>query len=160
MKNDQQVSTKLIKRLRIQGYCGISDNRLSALAFGNRFAYILCSIIIFFGVATANIPLLCAMMSIAFFGIVLPNHPFDYVYNYGLRKPMNKPKLPPRSRQIKFACTVATLWLGATISLFYFGHMIAGYVVGGILFSLAFTVSTTDICIPSLLYNYLFKIKV
>jgi len=157
---EKQVTSKLVKRLKIQGYCGISDNRLSELAFGNRFAYILCSLVIFFGVATANIPVLCAMMLVAFFGIVLPNHPFDYIYNHGLRKLMNKPKLPPRSKQIKFACAVATLWLVTTILLFYLDWNIAGYIFGGILFSLAFTVSTTDICVPSLLYNYLYKIKV
>lgn len=160
MKNNEQVSTKLIKRLKIQGYCGISDDRLSELAFGNRFAYILCSIIIFIGVVTVNIPILCAMMLIALYGMLLPYHPFDYIYNHVLRKVMNKPKLPPRSIQIKVACAIATLWLATTSGLFFLEFITAGYIAGGILFSLAFTVSITDICIPSLVYNYIFKVKI
>jgi uncharacterized protein DUF4395 len=160
MKKNKPISSKLIKRLKIQGYCNLSENHLSELAFGNRLAFILCSVIVFIGVATANIPLLSAMGMIAFLGVVLPYHPFDYVYNHGLRIIMNKPKLPPRSSQIKFACTIATLWLASTITLFYMDYMITGYIVGGVLFSLAVTVSTTDICIPSLLYNFIFGIKV
>jgi len=156
---EKSVSPKLVKRLKIQGYCGISDNDLSALAFGNRFAFILCSIIVFLGVVLANIPLLCAMLLVALYGVLLPYHPFDYIYNHGLRKILNKPKLPPRSLQIKFACSVATIWLATTSGLFFLDFMTAGYIVGGILFSLAFTVSATDICIPSLLYNYLNNIK-
>lgn len=160
MKKNKPISSKLIKRLKTQGYCNISENHLSELAFGNRLAFMMCSIVVFIGVAMANIPLLSAMGLIAFFGIVLPYHPFDYIYNHGLRIIMKKRKLPPRSRQIKFACTIATLWLASTIGLFYMDYMIAGYIVGGILSSLAFTVSITDICIPSLLYNYIYGIKV
>lgn len=157
---EKQVSSKLVKRLKIQDYCGMSDKRLSELAFGNRFAYILCSFLVFIGVVLANIPLLCAMMLIALYGVLLPYHPFDYIYNHGLRKVLNKPELPPRSLQIKFACSIATIWLAIAIGLFFLDFMTAGYICGGILFSLAFTVSTTDICILSLLYNYLFRVKI
>jgi hypothetical protein len=160
MKKNKPISSKLIKRLKIQGYCNLSEYHLSELAFGNRLAFIICSIVVFIGVAMANIPLLSVMGIIAFLGIVLPYHPFDYIYNHGLRIIMNKRKLLPRSSQIKFACTMATLWLASTITLFYMDYMIAGYIVGGVLFSSAFTVSITDICIPSLLYNFIFGIEV
>lgn len=160
MEPKNPISQTTIKRLKIQGYCGISDNRLLDLAFGNRFAYILCSILIFIGVTTASIPILCIMMLIALYGVLLPYHPFDYIYNHILSGIINKPKLPPRSIQIKFACSIATIWLVLIIGLFFFDYTIAGYIVGGTLFFAAFLVSTTDICLPSLLYNYLFKIKI
>jgi len=160
MKLKRSNPSVTIKRLRIQGYCNYSDAQLSNLASGNRISFILCSIIVLTGVITAGIPLLSIMMLIAFLGIILPNHPFDYIYNFGIRKLIGRPKLPPRSKQIKFACTIATVWLAGTITLFYIGFFLAGYIFGGILFLMAFTVSTTDICIPSLLYNFMYKIKV
>lgn len=160
MEPNNPISQTTIKRLKIQGYCGISDNRLSELAFGNRFAYILCSILIFIGVTTTSIPILCTMMLIAIYGVLLPFHPFDYIYNHALSPLMNKPKLPPRSIQIKFACSIAAIWLAMTVGSFYLDFMMVGYVLGGTLFFSAFTVSTTDICLPSLLYNYIFKVKV
>jgi hypothetical protein len=55
---------------------------------------------------------------------------------------------------------VATLWLIATTYLFYAGFVIAGYVLGGLLVAVAFIVSTTDFCIPSMIYNFIFKVKV
>jgi hypothetical protein len=162
MKTTARLTPKnsTIHRLRVHGYCNISDTELSKLAFGNRFAYLLCSSILAVGVVTANIPILSLMMFVAFFGIILPYHPFDYIYNQLLHKSLGKPKLPPRSRQIKIACTIATVWLAATIYLFYSGLFLAGYIAGGPLFSVVFLVSTTHICIPSMIFNFLFKYKV
>lgn len=157
--NHQILSPIRINRLKAQGYFSCSDAEISTLAFGHRFAFAVCSAILAFGVITANIPTLIAMTIVAFFGIILSYHPFDYIYNHVLRRMLNKPKLPPRSKQLKFTCIIATLWLIATIYLFYAGLVIAGYVVGGLLFSVAFMVSTTDFCIPSTIYNAIFKVK-
>jgi len=134
MNKNRNISPTLIKRLKIQGYCNLTDYELKELNFGNRFAYILCSIIVFIGVFTINIQLLIAMMIVALLGVSLPYHPFDYIYNHLLRYIMKKPKLPPRSKQIKFACSIATIWLATTIGLFSKGFTIAGYIVGGFLF--------------------------
>lgn len=154
------ISITRINRLRVQGYCNYSDADLSELAFGNRFALILCSAIVLIGVITANIPVLFTMMIVALFGVILPNMPFDYIYNYIIRGMLNKPKLPPRSKQAKFACSIATIWLAGTIYLFYAGFNTAGYISGGLLSSVALLVSYTDICIPSIIYNFLFRVKI
>lgn len=161
MKNEQPlISSRRLYSIRTQGYCDYSDANLSELAFGNRFAYYLCSFFLLIGVISGNIPVLSAMMVVSIFGVMLPNHPFDYIYNILLSKPLNKPKLPRRSQQLKFACIISTVWLATTIYLFYAGYSIAGYVSGGVLFSIAFLVSTTDFCIPSLVYNFLLKYEV
>lgn len=161
MNNEQYIiSPARIHRLKVQGYRNLKDDELSKLAFGNRFAYILCSTVLLIGIITSNIPLLSIMFFIAFFGIVLPYHPFDYIYNELLSNSMNKPKLPPRSKQLKFACVIATSGIALIIFLFYKGLTLAGYIVGGSLYSVAFLVSTTDICIPSIIYNFIFKVKI
>lgn len=157
--NNRLLSTNRINFLKAQGYCNLSDVDISELAFGNRFAYIVCGSIVAVAVATAHIPTLVVMTVVAFLGIILPYHPFDYIYNHLLRGMLNKPKLPPRSKQLKFACIIATLWLIATTYLFYTGSTIAGYILGGLLVTVAFIVSTTDFCIPSMIYNFIVKIK-
>ena len=157
--NHQLLSTTRIKLLKAQGYCDLSNAEISELAFGNRFAYIVCASIVAIAVATAHIPTLIAMAIVAFFGIILPYHPFDYIYNHLLRSMLNKPKLPARSKQLKFACVIATLWLIATTYLFYAGLAIEGYVLGSLLVAVASIVSATDFCIPSMIYNYIFKVK-
>ena len=85
---------------------------------------------------------------------------FSKVINKTSESFNHKNKSPESSKLLKFACIIATLWLSATIYLFYAGLVIAGYVVGGLLFSVAFLVSTTDFCIPSTIYNFIFKVKV
>ncbi len=110
MKSEKiKLSLARISRIRAQGYHNYSDQEITDLAFENRFAYRLCTSILAVGVLFSNIPILVAMMSIAFLSIVLPNHVFDYIYNGLLAKRMNKPQVPPRSPQLKFACTIATL---------------------------------------------------
>lgn len=154
------LSRTRINRLKAQGFMNLSDSEISELAFGSRFALASCTTIFGIGVATANVPILLGMALVAFGGIVLPNHPFDYIYNYILSNRLNKPKLPPRSNQLKFACTIASTGLATTAFLFYSGYNIAGYILGVSLFMVAFTVSTTDFCIPSMIYNFIFKIKI
>ena len=161
MNNEQNIiSPERIRRLKVQGYRNFKDYELSELAFGNRFAYVLCSTLLLIGVITSNILLLSVMLFIAICGILLPYHPFDYIYNGLLSKPMSKPKLPPRSKQLKFACKIAVFGIASIIFLFYTGLTLSGYIAGGLLFFLAFLVSTTDICIPSIIYNFIFKVKI
>ena len=154
------ISKARLGRMRQQGYENISNDDLAKLHFGNRFAYMLCTSVLIIGVATASVHVLLAMMTIAFGTIILPYHPFDYIYNGLLRGILRLPKLPPRSKQLKFACTIASAWIGATTLLFYFGMMTAGYLAGGMLICVATLVSTTDICIPSIVYNLLFKVRI
>ncbi len=137
----------------------MSDQQISDLAFGNRFAFILCSSFLIVGVVTTNIPILTAMLMVAIGGFILPFHPFDYIYNNLLAKSLGKPKLPKRSDQLKFACTLATIFILTTIYMFSQGFITIGYITGAVLCAVATTVSTTDLCIPSLIYNALFLEK-
>ena len=154
-----KLSTVRINRIREQGYTNQSENEINDLAFGNRFAYRLCVSVLVIGVALQSIPVLATMMVIAFFGVVLPNHPFDYLYNGLLSKAMNKPKVPKRSVQLKFSCSLATVWIGGVIYLFYAEHVIAAYFLGGLLITVATLVASIDFCIPSIIFNNLFLKK-
>jgi hypothetical protein len=156
-RTDQnQLSNSRINRIREQGYINQTNAEIIELSFGNRFAYKVCVSLLIIGVSFSNIPLLSVMMLIAFLGVVIPNHPFDYIYNLVLHKKMNKPALPPRSQQLKFACAIATISLGLTIYSFYSGQVVLGYIIGGSLIGVALLVSTIDLCIPSKIYNALF----
>lgn len=153
------ISKTRLHRLRVQGYCNLSDEAISDLAWGNRMAFILCSTGASIGIVFAYTPLVWIMAAIALGGALLPRHPFDYLYN-PIAKWVNKPQLPMRTRQAKFACSMATMWLVAVATLFYLDSMVAGYVLGGLLMLVAWMVSILDLCIPSIIYNYLFQFKV
>jgi len=158
MKNkDFILSRTRLKRLRDQGYTCESQEQLSRMAFGIRFPYQLCVAVLLAAIAAQSILIFAAMLFIAFLGIVMPNHPFDYIYNYVLSGPMNKPIVPPRANQLKFACTIATCWLSMVLFLMISGNITAGLVLAGILVGIALLPATIDLCVPSLIYNLFFK---
>lgn len=154
------LSQTRIHRIKCQGYSGYSDTEISSLAYGNRVTFVLCSAILFVGVSMGSIPILASLMGLSVLSLFLPYHPFDYIYNHILRGPLSKPKLPRRGAQLKFACTIAIVWIGSQIYFFYNQQMLAGYISGGSMLIVPLLVSTTDLCIPSNIYNAIFKVKI
>lgn len=154
MTNSKELSKRRIIWIREQGYDSYSDQEIRDLAFGNRFAYRLCTAILAVGVAFANIPILILMNIAAASSIFLPNHAFDYIYNHVVRHWINGPKVPPRSIQLKFACTMASCVIASTIYFFQADMMLAGYLMGGHIVIIASLVSLWDYCLPSKMFNY------
>lgn len=154
---EQNISSAHRKRVEQQGFVNFSDQELYDFKLGIRFPYILCSTLAALGIVLTSIPILAVALGFAFFGMFPPYHPFDYLYNYGVRKILNKPKTPPRANQGRFACMLATLMLGTIIFLFKKEMFLEGYIVGGLFLGTSFLVSYFDICIPSMIYNLIFK---
>ena len=77
MNNEQYIiSPTRIHRLKVQGYCNFKDDELSKLAFGHRFALILCSTVLLIGIITSNIPLLSINVFYCYFWYCTPIPPF------------------------------------------------------------------------------------
>ena len=94
-----------------------------------------------------------------FLGALMPFHPFDLLYNYGARYITGTRSLPHHGPQRRFACGIAFVWLIATGWAFHSGAATLGYVLGVPLILVAALVSITHFCIPSLIYNTLFRRK-
>ena len=109
------------------------------------------------GIATALAftPLLWAMVPIAALGAIFPRHPFDFVYNHGVRHLTKTQPLPLNRAPTRFACGVASVWLVATAVAFTMGPAWLGYALGGALTSIAAFGSITHFCIPSTVYQLL-----
>ena len=156
---EKNISPVRKKRLEAQGYENYSDQELFDHKFGIRFAYALCTALFAFGLIFTSKIILAIAATVAFLGALPPYHPFDYLYNYFVLHLIHKPKLPPRANQGRFACGIASVWLLGIILLFHNGYLLAGYFLGGILLVVALLVTVFDICIPSMVYNVLFKRK-
>ena len=139
--------------LEIQGNLGLSDEELIKHRAGFRFAYQLCFAITLLGTVFQSIPVLAVGATAAFFAIFPPNHPFDYLYNLTVGRLMNRPKLPPRTNQGRFACAIATVCLAMTIYFFATGRAAAGTAMGVALLIPAGLVGFFDVCLPSMLFN-------
>lgn len=160
METNEKIISKLrIKNLRGQGYFAFSDCEISEFSWGNRFASILSGTMLLIGLIMMNTPILIALNIVLLGGVILPYNLFDYIYNHVLCKILNKPKIPPRSKQTKFAILLAFLLLTITIILFYFEYTTIGYVVGGIVLFTNFIVNATDYCVPAEMYNLFIQSK-
>ncbi len=121
-----------------------------------RTTFVLCGTLVGLGTGLAFTPLLWAMVPIAALGGILPVHPFDLIYNFGIRRLTGTRPLPRNGAPTRFACGIAAVWLVATAMAFETGIAWLGYVLGGVLTSIAAVVSVTNFCIPSLIYQLLF----
>jgi hypothetical protein len=144
------------RRLDIQGLETVPDEELAPVAPWLRLAYGLCATLAAVGTVLASPPVLLALVPIAALAAAFPVHPFDLIYNHGIRRLTGTGPLPKRGAPARFACGMGAAWLTATAGMFATGHTVVGYVLGGSLTSVAVLVSTTDICLPSMTYRMLF----
>jgi len=144
------------RRLDIQGFERIEDEALAPVAPWLRLAFGLCAVMAGVGTAMASPPILLLLAGIAFLAALFPVHPFDLIYNSGVRFITGTPPLPQRGAPSRFACGLGAVWLVPTAWLFQAGHPIPGYVLGGLLTGVAALVSATDVCLPSLCYRVMF----
>ena len=124
-----------------------------------RWSPAFCTAIMTAGVVLKSPAVLWALAATAFLGALLPFHPFDLLYNYGARYLTGTRPLPHQGPQRRFACGIATVWLLATGWAFHVGAPLTGYLLGLPLILVAALVSITHICIPSLIYNTLFRTR-
>jgi hypothetical protein len=108
------------------------------------------------GTARRSSAVIWALMPFAALGAARRGHPFDAIYNHGIRHLLGTRRLPPHHAPRRFACGVATVWLAATGWAFHAGATRVGYGLGAVLVAVALVPATTDFCIPSFFYGLVF----
>lgn len=150
------LSPTLRHRLDIQGYSCVDDATLARTQLWLRMSPALCAVIAAVGTALASPAILWSLVVFAALGAVLTFHPFDLIYNLGVRHLTSAAELPRNGAPRRFACAIASVWLLATGGFFYANADIAGYLLGGALVAVAVLITVSHICIPSLVYRALF----
>ncbi len=150
------LSATLRHRLDIQGYSCVDDVTLAQTQIWLRMSPALCATIAAIGTALASPPILWGLMVFAALGAVLTFHPFDLIYNLGIRHITGTSELPRNGAPRRFACAMASVWLLAAGWLFYADLAVAGYMLGGALVAVAALITVSHICIPSMVYRVLF----
>ena len=153
------VSSVVRSRLEAQGFCNLDDSTLNELAPWMRWSPAICTVFMAAGTALNSPIILWSLAAIAALGALLPLHPFDLLYNYGMRFLTGTRPLPYQGAQRRFACGIATVWLIGTGWAFHAGSTLIGYALGIPLIVVAGLVSVTHFCIPSLIYNTLFRAR-
>ncbi|MGE5694566.1 MAG: DUF4395 family protein [Candidatus Sericytochromatia bacterium] len=147
------VNPTVRSRLKAQGFCGLNEEALDELAPWMRWTYTLGMLVTIVGVAMTSPVLLWSLSVVTAVGVMLPFHPFDLLYNDGFRHVTGTRPFPKSGPQRHFVVIVASIWLAASGWAFHLGADILGFALGVPLILVAALASTTNICIPSFIYN-------
>jgi hypothetical protein len=136
--------------LCVQGY-RLNAEESRALRWGLRFSTGLCLAVVVAGLALQSAAVILALVPLGAVAGWTRRHPFDLLWNHGLRHLAGAPELPPNPTPRRHAFKVATVWLAAVGLLFAFGHPTAALILGGIQVAGCALVTTTNFCVPSTL---------
>lgn len=143
------ASVAIRRNIQAQGFCGLDDETYAQINYPLRLAPAICMVWAAIGTALASASALWALVPFAALGAVLPGHPFDVVYNHGLRHLFGTPALPPYGFRRRMACAMATVMLVAAAWGFQAGMPLVGQVLGWSLVAAAFVNVSTGFCVPS-----------
>jgi hypothetical protein len=152
----QTLTPRTRRLLEIQGFDAVDVLELAPVAPWLRLAFGLCGLLGGVGTLLASPTILLVLALIAALAAASPVHPFDLIYNYGIRYFTGTGPLPKRGAPTRFGCGMGAILVLVTAWAFSAGHQVAGYALGGALTFVVLLVSTTDICIPSLIYRSIF----
>jgi len=141
--------------IQAQGFCGLDDETCTQINYPLRLSPAICMTWAAVGTALASPAILWALAPFAALGAILPGHPFDVFYNYGLRHLQGTPALPPYGARRRFACAMATVMIVVAAWGFQAGMPLLGQVVGWSLVAAAFVNVVTGFCIPSFMARML-----
>ena len=136
--------------LQTQGY-RLGGDEARALRIGLRFPTALCLALVVTGLVLESTLIIALLVPIGAIAGWTPRHPFDLIWNRGLRHLADAPELPPNPDRRRHAFKLATVWLAAVAVLLAIDAATAALVLGGVLVAVCSLVTATNFCIPSTL---------
>ena len=144
------------RRIEAQGFLGLDDRTVGHLNYWLRLSPAICMIWAAIGTALESAPVLWALAPFALLGALLPGHPFDLLYRFGVQPLTSGPSIPRYSLPRRFACLLATVMIVTAAWSFQSGRTFSGRIFGWALVSAALVNVSTGFCIPSFLYGLIF----
>jgi hypothetical protein len=143
-------------RVEAQGFLGLDDQTVGQLNYSLRLSPAICMIWAAIGTALQSPAVLWALAPFALLGALLPGHPFDLLYRFGVQPWTSGPSIPCYPLPRRFACLLATVIIVAAAWSFQSGRTFSGQIFGWALVCAAFVNVSTGFCIPSFLYGLIF----
>ncbi len=136
-------------RIEIQGFTGLSDERMRELDSWIRFTPFLNAMIAGLGALTGSAMLFVLLGTVALLGVVFRWHPFDLIYNHGIRALENSPELPPNTPRRRTVFFIVAAWAFAAVACFATGYPRWGFALGLGLGAAQGMVAALQICMIS-----------
>ena len=146
-----QISATARARIQAQGFCGLSDATYAQINYPLRLPPAIMMAWVAVGTVLGSAQILWALVPFTALGAILTGHPFEALYNYGLRYLMGRPKLPRYGLRRRFAFAVATIMVTLAGWAFQAGIPLLGDIVGGAIVASTCLQVTAGICAPAVL---------
>jgi hypothetical protein len=140
--------------LATQGYC-LTAAEAEQLRVGLRLPTAFCLALVVTALALQSALLVALLVPVGLIAGWTPRHPFDHLWNQGLRHLTGAPELPHNPVRRRHAFKLATVWLAAVAVLFAAGANAVALALGGVLVSVCGLVTATNFCIPSRMLAWL-----
>src|SRR6266545_8222253 len=114
MSQTRILTPRTRRLLDIQGFDTVDAQELAPVAPWLRLAFGLCALIGGVGTLLASPTLLLVLTLIAAIAAASPVHPFDLVYNYGIRYLTGTGPLPKRGVPSRLGCGMGAVMLVVT----------------------------------------------
>lgn len=132
-----------------QGYC-LTQKQLHEVRFAIRFPTGLCMPLVATGLVLESPAILLALAGVAAIAGFTPRHPFDLVWNRGVRRVLRTaPELPPNPRRRRHAFTLGGALLLVVAGLFAADMATAAFVLGAMLLAACTSATVLNFCVPS-----------
>jgi hypothetical protein len=144
------------EKIQAQGFCGLDDKTYAQINYPLRLSPAICMLWAAVGTALASPMILWALAPFAALGAILPGHPFDVLYNYGLRHLTGTQALPRYPARRRLACAFATTLIVMAAWGLQAGMPVAGQIAGWALVAGTFVNVSTGLCGPALIARIFF----
>ena len=132
-----------------QGYC-LPDGQLRSLRFAVRFSTGLCLPLVAAALVLESPIMLLGLAAIGAVAGFTPRHPFDLLWNHGVRALARRaPELPPNPRRRRHAFKLGGVMVLVVAGLFAVGLPSAALVLGGLLLCACASATVLNFCVPS-----------
>ena len=149
------ISETTKQRLVAQGF-DLNDDEIVEFNYWLRIAPATCMLWVTTSLALGSTMMVAALVPVALFCFARARHPFDAIYNYGLRYLIGGQKLPVYGAPRRFVCLMASLMVASIAISFGFGFFMVGYVIGISMVAMLLLNVITGNCGPCGIYNRLF----
>jgi hypothetical protein len=136
------------RNLATQGYA-LSAQQQRELRLGVRFPTAVCLALVTTGLVLQSPLILVLVAVIAAVAGFAPRHPFDLVWNRGVRHLVGAPPLPCNPMRRRHGFKVGAVWLLAVAGLFWAQLPVAALVLGGLMLFLCALVTVANFCVVS-----------
>jgi len=136
-------------RLEVQSFLNQPCEVLHELKHWWRFTPTLNWVITLAGIVMVSPQILFVQAALMGIAVIMPSHPFDWIYNYGVRFLTGTAPLPKSGQRRKVMFATASVLTALLGGWFYMGYNMIGFIQGGIMTLLGGLLVVFNLCVLS-----------